>query len=388
MKRYPFFVLAVVALCIPRFAFGGQLEIPAVNSANNPTPLLVPGGPGITVSLNGANLDRISSVKILQGGLPVGDVTASLAAGSPTTRAVTFKALASAAARTGLVIRISDGRQSIDIPAKIIEIAVGPARPVNTLGPANTSPRPIDTTKSTTSGPVVTSVAINNGAASTVSTHVTLNMSVQGAGYYRASESSVFTGANWQVWTITAVPSFDLSPGNGMKTVYVQVKNAAGTISPTASDTIALSVPPAPSRQEYVIGGGEAYIFSQTQGFKFSTKLEDPVTQEGYIKGDGGLLNLSTSGKPMNIFGSRCDYVLFDGRELTEGWVFKSYNASPVALITTRTTTRVDERPEAGSRIIRFKIHLSTEAGSFVSFTIVNLTLEGPAGRDWREAFR
>jgi hypothetical protein len=48
----------------------------------------------------------------------------------------------------------------------------------------------------------------------------------------------------------------------------------------------------------------------------------------------------------------------------------------------------VDERPTAGSRTIKFRIHLWTEAGSSIWFDIHRLRLEGPANLDWRDAFR
>lgn len=385
MRRSSFLILGMMALAVTITALAGQMEGPAVSSASNPTPQLTPGGPGVVIDLRGTNLDRISSARVLQSGQPVGDVTITLGPASTTSRAVTLKALANAPVRAGLVIRISDGRQSIDIPAKIIQIAVGPAKPINTQGPVDTSPRLIDTTKTSSTGPVVMSVAINAGAASTASTRVTLNMSVQNAAYYRASENSAFTGASWQSWTITAVPPFDLSPGNGTKTVYVQVKNAAGTISPTASDTITLN---APARQQYTISGADAYTFSQTQGFKFSTKLENAATQEGYIRVDGSTLALYTTGKPFKVFGARCDFVLFDGRELKDGWTFVSYNARSEAGISTKSSYRVDERPMAGSRTVRFRIHLWTDPESWIFYVLQNLTLEGPANADWREAFR
>jgi hypothetical protein len=366
-----------------------QGDLPLVNAASNPTPRLEPGGPGVIVDLRGANLDRISSVQILSNGQVVKDVAVTLGSGSPATRSFTFKALAGAQVREAMILRISDGRRFIDIPPRIIQIEVAPVKPLNTRSIVDTNPKLIDTTKATSAGPVVTSLAINGGAASTAATRVTLNMSVQNASYYRASESSAFTGASWQSWTITAVPSFDLSPGNGTKTVYVQVKNMAGVISPTASDTIILNIPPAPTRQEYTISGGDAYTFSQTQGFKFSYKVENPLTQLGQIfVVPPGFLELKTAGKNMTLVGSRCDFVLFDGRELKDGWIFKSYDASTGQLIANRGSSRVDERPTAGSRTIRFRIHLWTEAGSSIWFDIHRLKLEGPAGQDWREAFR
>jgi hypothetical protein len=84
--------------------------------------------------------------------------------------------------------------------------------------------------------PSVTWFAINNGAASTTSRTVTLNNTCTGSPtHYMASESSSFSGASWQ--TYSTAPSFTLSSGNGTKTVYLKVKNAAGE-STVISDSI------------------------------------------------------------------------------------------------------------------------------------------------------
>ncbi len=78
--------------------------------------------------------------------------------------------------------------------------------------------------------PVVNTFAINNGAASTTSRIVTLNNTCSNnPTEYMASESSSFSGATWQPYA--TAPSFTLSTGNGTKTVYFKVKNAAGESS-------------------------------------------------------------------------------------------------------------------------------------------------------------
>lgn len=90
--------------------------------------------------------------------------------------------------------------------------------------------------------PVVTSFAINNGAASTTSQNVTLNNSATGSPTeYQASESSAFSGANWLSYS--TAPGFTLSAGNGTKTIYFRVRNSAGIVSASVSDGISLSVP-------------------------------------------------------------------------------------------------------------------------------------------------
>jgi len=98
--------------------------------------------------------------------------------------------------------------------------------------------------------PVVSSFSINDGASSTTSRNVTLNNSCTGSPtQYMASESATFNGASWQ--TYATAPSFALSSGNGTKTVYFKVKNAAGESAP-ASDTITLNEGGGPGTIEMV----------------------------------------------------------------------------------------------------------------------------------------
>jgi hypothetical protein len=388
MKKRTFLTVAGATLAMLILAHAFQGDSPLINSASNPAPQLEPGGPGVVVDLRGVNLNRITTVQVLSGGQVIKDVTVTLGPATSTTRPFTFKAAPDALSRTGLALRISDGRQTIDIPTNILRIEVGPKKPINLLGAPNTTPRLIDSTRSTSAGPAVTSFVINGGAASTTATRVTLNMAVQNASSYRASENAAFTGASWQSWTITAVPPFDLSAGNGTKTVYVQVKNTAGQISTAASDTITLNVPPPPTRMDYRIPGGDAYNFSKTQGFQFSNVCGDTITQISLILVDGGSLKLISRGQPFQYWGSRCDFVLFEGRQLKEGWIFKSYDAKAEPVTNAWSSYTVNERPVAGSRTIRFRIHMWTDKGNEQIYIIEYLTLEGPANMDWREAFR
>ncbi len=87
--------------------------------------------------------------------------------------------------------------------------------------------------------PVVTSFAINGGAATTTNPVVTLdNTATNSPTEYMASESPTFSGASWQAYGTG--PSFTLSAGTGgTKTVYFKVRNGSGESAPV-SDTISL----------------------------------------------------------------------------------------------------------------------------------------------------
>ena len=80
----------------------------------------------------------------------------------------------------------------------------------------------------------LTTFALNGGATSTTSPVVALNNTATGSPTeYQASESSSFAGVTWQPYA--AAPSFTLSSGNGVKRVYLRVRDAAGAVSARAT---------------------------------------------------------------------------------------------------------------------------------------------------------
>ena len=91
-----------------------------------------------------------------------------------------------------------------------------------------------------------TSFTIADGVTTTMVRSVTLDLTLTGRPvYYLASENADFAGASWQAWTPT--PTFALSTGDGVKTVYLKLRNAANEESSTVSDTIAYVAPVPPS---------------------------------------------------------------------------------------------------------------------------------------------
>jgi hypothetical protein len=98
----------------------------------------------------------------------------------------------------------------------------------------------------TGSGLSISRLAMNSGAEATATRSVTLDNVVKGQPtQYRASERADFMGAEWQDYS--GAPVFNLSVGNGKKTVYFQVRRHATlngakleTLSPARPDSIRL----------------------------------------------------------------------------------------------------------------------------------------------------
>jgi hypothetical protein len=121
--------------------------------------------------------------------------------------------------------------------------------------------------------PAVASFSIDGGALSTPSPTVTLNNTVTGIpAYYIASESPTFAGAVWKAYS--TAPSFTMSGTNGQKkTVYFEVKNAAG-VSAKASASIVLALVPVVT--SFKIDAGAATTINQIVTLN-NTATESPT---------------------------------------------------------------------------------------------------------------
>jgi len=89
--------------------------------------------------------------------------------------------------------------------------------------------------------PPTGNISINNDAAYTTSTTVTLTLSASDAGSGVSQMHFSNDGSIWSGWeSYAASKSWILTSGDGTKTVYVQFKDSAGLISSSYSDTIVL----------------------------------------------------------------------------------------------------------------------------------------------------
>ncbi len=97
--------------------------------------------------------------------------------------------------------------------------------------------------------PTITSLVINDNAGSTSSVDVTISIDASDATSGLAEMRFSLNNVEWSDWgKFTANKSYILPTGDGLKTVYVQVKDKAGLLSTVASDSITLKTvaPPAP----------------------------------------------------------------------------------------------------------------------------------------------
>ena len=96
------------------------------------------------------------------------------------------------------------------------------------------------------------SIRINNGASETNSTLVNLKLNAGDAlsGVYQMSFST--DGENWDAWrNYTNTTSYNLSDGDGEKTIYFKVKDRAGNVAEPVSATIFLDTSLPSKSEEY-----------------------------------------------------------------------------------------------------------------------------------------
>ena len=142
------------------------------------------------------------------------------------------------------------------------------------------------------------SVTINGGAAFTNDILVTLTLSAVSAAEVMISENSMFTGAAYEAYNTSK--SFSLSPGDGMKTVYVKYKDALGNeTAETISDTILLDTQ-GPSVSLASTAASPTNVSPIPVAITFSEAVTG-FTAEDITVGNGSKGALSGSGKTYGI---------------------------------------------------------------------------------------
>ncbi len=143
---------------------------------------------------------------------------------------------------------------------------------------------------------------------------------------------------------------------------------------------------PASVRKVFTIKGGDVYNFAKTQGFGFNARKNDATSHCSMRASDAIVLVAGSS-----VLGSKCDFTLFSGKQINPEWKFVSYSADASdSCFPPGGAYTINERPKAGGRIMRFRIHIWTEAlnGLGCGYAIRTIRLEGPANGQWQDAFR
>jgi hypothetical protein len=127
----------------------------------------------------------------------------------------------------------------------------------------NVSPATKDTIILDTGPPTACAVSINNGAAYTGTTAVTLTLTATDAGSGMAGGKVLLSnnGATYTESAFAATKAWTLASGEGAKTVYAKFKDAAGNVTATAV-TATIILDTGPPTGTLTINGGAQYTTS------------------------------------------------------------------------------------------------------------------------------
>lgn len=235
--------------------------------------------------------------------------------------------------------------------------------------------------------PKISSFKINNDAVETAIQSVSLNFSMATGSTptgYRASERSDFVNSSWKAFV--AVPTFELSPGAGSKTVYLQLSDSStGSVSNVMSDSINMM-----ARQLYYIPGRDFYVASKTSGFNSRVDELDATSVCSIEEGPAD--NLQANQVAARILGQQsndlplgCDFTFFDAKTLQNGFVFKTIEGYKYPIVE-GCDIRERSRPAAGSTSVKITLHGEASANRECQYIINQMILEGPANTDWHTA--
>ena len=117
-----------------------------------------------------------------------------------------------------------DSGSYVDDGNYIIRISNNPAQGGDTVGTVTVNTTP----------PSSPSLSISGGAQYTTSRDVNLTISANGATKMKVSNYANFTGATWELYSTSK--SWQLTTGDGSKTVYINFKTTSGANTSTSDD--------------------------------------------------------------------------------------------------------------------------------------------------------
>jgi parallel beta-helix repeat protein len=203
------------------------------------------------------------------------------------------------------------------------------------------------------------SIIINNGDAYTASSSVTLTLTASDAtsGVYQMRFSN--DGTTWTDWeAYTTSKSWTLPPGDGTKTVYYQIKDIAGLVSITYSDTIVLDTT-SPSGS-ITINDGAAYTTTTSVTLTLSATDETSGIAEMRFSND------NTAYTEWQAYATSKSWTLQDGDGTKTVYVQFKDHAGLISTYSDAIT--LDTQPPTGSITI-------AEGAAYTNSSVVTLTL-------------
>ena len=144
---------------------------------------------------------------------------------------------------------------------------------------------------------------------------------------------------------------------------------------------------PMVQKKLYTINGGDFYHEAQNYGFNTNAhSLSFGSNCREYYRRDSVNATVVAVEARNQIVGSKCDFTVFDPAKLKNGFVFKSFTGSRSK--SGKADIELKSSPSSGSTSIKFVFHGWADPGNYAIYYIKSITLEGPSGRDWKDALR
>lgn len=132
-------------------------------------------------------------------------------------------------------------------------------------------------------------------------------------------------------------------------------------------------------RQVIRLSGADAYALARRHGFNFSYK-EIGFGTDCEIRPSGKTIYLKAMSPPP-IGSGKCEFTLFDRRQLNDGWVFKRFGG-PRIVTSIQGSFATIAHPTRGSSSLRLKVR------SWHPFMYIDwIEIEGPKGEGITKAF-
>lgn len=265
---------------------------------------LIKGNDPVTVTILGNNLGNIKRIEALKNGRTTRDVETRLGSSSTTSRSLKLRAASYASAHCCYELRLIAEQEVINVPSQLFKIEiVEPSTPTEI--PETITPEEIpEQTQPLPEAPKLISFNINNNQALTRNKRVRLYIVWDHASQYRASENPNFSQATWK--SLVGYMYFDLSSGSGPKTVYVQVRNAQGTVTQVKQDSIELKLEP----EILSFSIQDVFQDGSYEGYRWELKTELEVTGSPTSVRNGENLDLSNvNWRPYRVQPGRSYYI-------------------------------------------------------------------------------
>ncbi|MBI5639660.1 MAG: hypothetical protein HZA17_04465 [Nitrospirae bacterium] len=234
--------------------------------------------------------------------------------------------------------------------------------------------------------PQISWFKVNNDSSDTNAQTVILNFNTAAGSmptHYRASERTDFLGAAWIV--LIGAPTYNLSSGDGSKTVYLQLKDSSTDgISTVVSDAVNLR-----TRQLYTLSGRDFFATAQNYGFNSRADKLSTLSDCGIYASDNPNDNPREVKASISAatFGSRCNFTFFEGQTLKNGFIYKSFTGGKHAT-SSECDVSLTSQPTPGATSVKFTFHGWVEPPiKNCWYSIDTITLEGPVDTDWAKAF-